>query len=147
MKFYQCQAYIRHKTIPADNKQINEKIDQLIASDSSSTALKRHADEITNNIEKMDKTEQESAMKLVKHLERKRRKQDRIEKKTKYIEENLKKIPAYIANPEEYLKKRNQMKYTLCETCKNPRGENCKKLFLGKCHKHIISTKNTLSHF
>merc|ERR1739836_221574 len=80
-------------------------------------------------------------MNLLKHLERKRRKQDRIEKKAKYIEENLMKIKAYNENPEEYLKKREKMKYTLCDVCKNPRGENCEYKLCRKCCEEKIHTE------
>ena len=73
----------------------------------------------------MDSSEQDSAMKMIKHLDRKRRKQERIEKKQKYIENNLKNIKEYSEDPQAYLLKRQKMKYILCENCRNPRGDNC----------------------
>lgn len=82
-------------------------------------------EEITNNINDLDSNEQDSAMRMVKHLERKRRKQERIEKKQNYIENNLKNIKEYNDDPQGYLLKRHKMKYVLCDQCKNPRGENC----------------------
>lgn len=117
---------------------MDTRILELTSKDSSSTALKRHVDEITSNINDLEQAEQETALKLVKHLERKRRKQDRIEKKAKYIQENLKKINEYNENPEKYMMKREKAKYTLCEVCKNPRGENCEFKMCRKCCKEKI---------
>ena len=110
---------------------------EITSKDSSSMALKRHVDEITSSINGLDQAEQESAMKLVKYLERKRRKQDRVERKAMYIEQNLKKIEEYNENPEEYVKKRERAKYAFC-VCKNIRGEKCEHSMCRKCCKEKI---------
>ncbi len=130
LEFYRCQAYIRHSPPdPVNSSKLIEKLAEIGPSELTSSALKRHVEEIAGNIGEMSANEQESAMKLVKVLERKRRKQDRMERKAKYIEENLKKIKAYNDDPEGYLKKKEKMKYELC-VCKNPMGAECNWNFL-----------------
>ncbi len=126
LEFYRCQAYIRHAApSPVDSTKLSEKLAEIGPGELTSSALKRHVDEIAGNMGEMNASEQEGAMRLVKVLERKRRKQDRVERKAKYIEENLKKIKAYNDDPEGYLKKKEKMKYELC-ICKNPMGAECK---------------------
>ena len=138
-----CQAYIRHPVAELKNNSAEIKIvGELISLDSSSVAIKRHVDEITNNINEnnINKSDQESAMKVVKLLERKRRKHERIERKQRYIENNLKRISKE-AGEEFTAAPIKKTKYVYCGNCKNPKSENCEHNLCRKCCKDKVFTE------
>ena len=81
----------------------------------------RHLDEIskTINYEQENSAEQMKTRRLVKILERKRRKTAKIERKQRYIEKLIKEN----GNDEKLNPK--ESKYINCSNCKNPRNNNC----------------------
>jgi hypothetical protein len=147
LDFYFCQAYIRHpaadeeKNNGTSTEDVKRKVVELISSDSSSQAIKRHVDQITTNLNEnniIDKDEQATAMKLVKLLERKRRKNERLERKQRYVENCAKKLD----NESGQSAAVKKTKYVECATCKNPRGESCEHNLCRKCCKEKVFTEH-----
>ena len=105
--------------------------------------LLRHLDEINKTIdyEQESNTEQEKARKLVKLLERKRRKTAKIERKQRYIEKLIKDK----GSEAPFIK---ETKYINCSNCKNPRNDKCSFLLCRMCCKQKIFTeqKDCIGH-
>ena len=124
-----CQAYLRpivtEKT-EKDREEILKTIETTISSDLNSDGIKKKVEELNNSIsDKISVLEQESTRKLVKLLERKRRKHERIERK-------LKNLPI---DNDGHIKK---TKYVYCASCKNPKSANCDYNLCRKCCKDKV---------
>ena len=137
MEYYRCHAYIRPAINAETEKQreeIKKTLENTVAEDSNSTSIKRHLEELQSSInESTDKIEQETARKLAKLLERKRRKTERIEKKLKYIERNQ-------SNKDGDIQVKKS-KYINCNNCKNPKGDSCEHSLCRKCCKEKVFTE------
>ena len=120
LAYFQCQAYIRPiitEKSEKDRAEIMKTIETTISDDLSSENIKKKVEELNSSInDKASVLEQESTRKLVKLLERKRRKHERIERKLKHI-------PTTTDGITEAQVKKD--KYVYCLTCKNPKSKNC----------------------
>jgi hypothetical protein len=133
--YWRCQAYVR--TLPSEqNKsdEIKKKLSEF--DDTNSSIIKSQVDEMSKRIEaeeEQNEKDKDTAKKLIKLLDRKRRKFERIEKKQKFIEK-LK---------EENREKSNIMKvrYVICKSCKNPKSGNCQFELCRKCCKEKVFTE------
>lgn len=137
IEYYHCQVHIRlmPDEIVQNNSEVKTIIQQTISSDSSSQVIKRHLDEIHKKIDYDNEQdlEQEQSKKLVKMLERKRRKTLKIERKQRYVERVVKDSGEIV--------ERKIAKYVDCSQCKNPRGGNCDWLLCRMCCKNKVFTE------
>lgn len=129
LEYYMCQVHIRQTQLEAEKNvsEIKKQIEETISNDSSSQSIKRHLDEITKAIDydATNNQEQENARKLVKLLERKRRKTAKLERKQKYAQETSESEP-------------KRPKYINCSACKNPRSDNCDWQLCRSCCKNKV---------
>ncbi len=136
LEYYRCQAYIRPiitEKSEKDREEILKTIETTIANDTSSDAIKKKVEELSKTIsEKNDALEQEATRKLVKLLERKRRKHERIERKLKHLPTTKDGISTAKIKKE---------KYVYCQTCKNPKSANCDWNLCRSCCKEKIWTQ------
>ena len=118
-----------------NNAEVKKVIEETIQPDSSSSIIKRHLDEINKTIDydNKDDPNQETALKLVKLLERKRRKTAKIERKKRYIEK--------LSSKESEIDSAKTLKYINCNQCKNPQSCNCEWKLCRKCCKEKIFTE------
>jgi len=121
--------------IDKNNAEVKKVIEKTILPDSSSTIIKQHLDEINKTIDydNKDDPSQETALKLVKLLERKRRKTAKIERKKRLTEK-------LDVKDKDDLDSTNvkQPKYINCNQCKNPQSCNCEWKLCRKCCKEKI---------
>ena len=109
IKYWHCQPYIRSNP--------TQGIDVAVQSSESGEQ---------NNIKNEDEiVDPEIARKLSKLIERKKRKQERIERKLKH-------------NSADLGHNQKKAKYVNCDHCKNPRGETCSFNLCRKCCKDKV---------
>ena len=136
LEYYRCQAYIRPiitEKSEKDREEILKTIETTIADDTSSVGIKKKVEELSKTIsEKNDALEQEATRKLVKLLERKRRKHERIERKLKHLPTTTDGLSTTKIKKE---------KYVYCQTCKNPKSANCDWNLCRSCCKDKIWTQ------
>ena len=138
LEYYRCQAYIRPiitEKSEKDREEILKTVETTIADDTSSNGIKKKVEELSKTIsEKNDAIEQEATRKLVKLLERKRRKHERIERK-------LKNFHPTTTNDGVNVSRIKNTKYVYCETCKNPKSANCDWNLCRSCCKDKVWTQ------
>ena len=137
LDYWLCQSYIR--TIQSEEwskeRETLKKItDQLIADGQvdGGEFIAQKLSEEKQQATMSEKEQQISMLKIAKILERKKRKQERIDKKL-----NARKILAEkIASGEATITKRPV--YIKCQSCKNPRGLTCAFELCRKCCKDKV---------
>jgi tRNA-dihydrouridine synthase 1 len=111
IKYWHCQPYIR--SLPNSNASLNIGESVKLSESVDQTNIKCESEII----------DPEVARKLSKIIERKKRKQERIDRKLKYND---------LGN------KQKTTKYVNCDNCKNPRGETCSFNLCRKCCKDKV---------
>ena len=141
LPYFLCQAQIRHCKIE-NKEEINQQVEHVISQDASSAGIKRQLTEISTSLteEGLDKGEEETTRNLIKVLERKRRKREKIERKENYQKLRKQKNLGEI-DQEETVDKVKKPKYLNCERCKNPKSENCEHSLCRKCCKDKVFTE------
>ena len=135
-----CQAYLRPiitEKSEKDREEILKTIETTISEDVSAEGIRKKVDELNNAMlnDKISELDQESTRKLVKLLERKRRKHERIERKLKHTSPVVEDLGV---NSTPYIKK---TKYTYCGSCKNPKSANCDFSLCRSCCKDKVWTE------
>ena len=98
----------------------------------SSEEARKHLEEVTStlNDDSVNEEGKAVAVKLVKLLDRKRRKLERIERKM-----------AYRAKTANQPVVPRPLRYVFCKTCKNPKGQNCEYELCRMCCKEKVFTE------
>lgn len=133
--YWRCQSHIRSLSSQVAIKE-NEQISQSVTCANSQEA-KKHLDEISSTLadENVSEEQKAAAIKLVKLLDRKKRKLERIERKMAYRAKTAAQQQLQPAVP-------RPLRYVFCKTCKNPKGKNCSFELCRMCCKEKVFTQN-----
>jgi len=136
--YWMCQAHIRPtRDDESKREELHQTVQETLAViGNDPQAIKLHLDEMRKNINyhasslntnDPDQVDQSTQQKIAKLLERKKRKQERIERKQAYTKKHLN-DPVITKKP----------KYVDCAGCKNPSGTNCdSKMCRGCCRDYV----------
>ena len=166
MPYWVCQPYIRPDpdlaTTQRDDlkRELESKLDQINMSTnedtssppSISTSIKRQIHELTGDLD-VNQEPDDKTKKMVKLLERKRRKLEKCERKQRQLEQLIEREKGSDGQSETtttsddrlriqqlILNNKKPTKYVLCSNCKNPRGENCSFSLCRSCCKEKVFT-------
>ena len=147
INYWICQAHIRPivtSELTEERSEINRMVNNIMSElgdVSSSDGLSMKLDEISGSksLSMLSEKEQHtSILKIAKILERKRRKNERLERKIKYRDSCRQKaaekngLAAVVSDVKSCVASGKRV-YVYCTKCKNPRGETCEYGMCRKC--------------